>query len=184
MWPWGHAAVGYLLYSLYSHRTYSQSPTSMAAILVGFGTQFPDLIDKPLAWSAAVLPTGRSLAHSLITASLVIVLVLIVGRQYNRSGYAVAFGIGYLSHLAADGLHPFIEGDFASLTYLTWPLLPLPVYDTDKSFLAHFLAFEFKLFTIFEFGLVALALIVWWYDDIPGVRGLQHLLKNKRTVRE
>ncbi|SEP30313.1 LexA-binding, inner membrane-associated putative hydrolase [Halogranum amylolyticum] len=156
----------------------------MAAILAGVGTQFPDLIDKPLAWSVAVLPTGRSLAHSLITASLVITLARTVSRRYNRSGYAVAFGIGYLSHLAADGLHPVIKGDFASLTYLTWPLLPLPVSDTDKSFLAHFLAFEFRPFTLLEFGLVALALIVWWYDDIPGVRGLQHLLQNERTVRE
>ena len=172
MWPWGHAAVGYLLYSLYSRRRYRRGPSNVAAILLGFGTQFPDLVDKPLAWTLAVLPTGRSLGHSLLTALLVVGVARVVARRYGRSEYAVAFGIGYLSHLAADALYPLLNGEFVNLSYLVWPLLPLPVYDTDRSILGHFLSLELEPFVLFEFGLVALALFVWWYDDTPGIRTL------------
>jgi hypothetical protein len=107
-----------------------------------------------------------------LTATLVIGTILTIARRFDRSEYAVAFGIGYLSHLATDGLYPLLEGNLESLTYLVWPLLPLPVYETDKSFMAHFLAFEFDPFTLFEFGLVVVALVVWLDDDIPGVRAL------------
>ncbi|SDM92711.1 LexA-binding, inner membrane-associated putative hydrolase [Halogranum gelatinilyticum] len=176
MWPWGHAAVGYLLYSLYSRSVRNQPPTGLTVVVVGFGTQFPDLIDKPLAWTVSVLPAGRSLAHSLLTASLVIGVVVVLARRANRSPLAGAFGIGYLSHLAADGLYPFLEGEFASLSYLAWPLLPLPAYETDKSILAHFAAFEFELFAMLEFGLVPLAFVVWVYDDYPGIDLLRRLL--------
>jgi membrane-bound metal-dependent hydrolase YbcI (DUF457 family) len=182
MWPWGHAAVGYLLYSLYSRRRLGHRPTSVATILLGLGTQFPDIVDKPLAWTLSILPTGRSLAHSLFTALLVVSVALWVTRRYDRSEYAVAFGVGYLSHLAADALYPVLNGEFVNLSYLVWPLLPLPVYDTDKSILAHFLAFEFEPFTLFEFGLVALALVVWWADERPGVRVLLRPLTQWSTT--
>ncbi|SFK68776.1 LexA-binding, inner membrane-associated putative hydrolase [Halogranum rubrum] len=178
MWPWGHLAVGYLLYSLYSHRLKNHRPTNVTALVVAFGTQFPDLVDKPLAWTVSLLPTGRSLAHSLLTASLVLGVVLFAVRRYRRAeaetytSFVVAFGIGYLSHLAADGLYPLLGGEFANLAYLVWPLLPLPVYDTNKSIFAHFLTFQFDTFALFEFGLVALALVVWWADGVPGVRPL------------
>lgn len=172
MWPWGHAAVGYLLYSLYSRRRRGHAPTNVTTLVLAFGTQFPDLIDKPLAWTVPLLPTGRSLAHSLLTALAVIALVRVAMRRRGHTEYAVAFGIGYLSHLAADALHPLLNGEFVYLSYLAWPLLPLPGYDTQTSILAHFLTFEFDPFTIFEFGLVALALLVWWADDAPGIRTL------------
>ena len=172
MWPWGHAAVGYLVYSLYSHRLHGRAPSNVAAVLLGLGTQFPDLVDKPLAWTFTLLPTGRSLAHSLLTALLVIGVALSLARRYTRSEYAIAFGIGYLSHLAADGLRSALNGEFENLSYLVWPLVPLSPTDTKVSILAHFLTFQLEPFTVFELGLVALALLVWWRDDVPGVRVL------------
>lgn len=172
MWPWGHAAVGYLVYSLFSHRRHGRGPTNVATVFLAVGTQFPDLVDKPLAWTFALLPTGRSLAHSLLTALVVGGVALHLARRYNRSEYATAFGIGYLSHLAADGLLPVLNGEFVNLSYLIWPLLPLPAPTRDYSILAHFLTFQLEPFTVFELGLVVLALLVWWYDDAPGVRVL------------
>lgn len=47
-------------------------PNAKHTVVPLYATQLPDLIDKPLAWSVGILPTGRSLAHSLLTASLVL----------------------------------------------------------------------------------------------------------------
>ena len=65
--PLGHAAFGYVLYSLYTRLHLNHPPQGLAALALAFGTQFPDLIDKPLTWTFAVLPYGRSFAHSLFT---------------------------------------------------------------------------------------------------------------------
>ncbi|PSQ27664.1 hypothetical protein BRD03_05435 [Halobacteriales archaeon QS_9_68_17] len=72
MWPWGHLAVGYLLYAASSRRQRARPPDGAETILIAFGTQFPDLGDKPLAWTVSVLPNGRSLAHSAFVAAAVI----------------------------------------------------------------------------------------------------------------
>jgi len=76
MWPWGHAAVGYLAYSL-GYRASDRRLTGAAVIALGVGTQFPDLIDKPLGWTFGVLPGGRTLAHSLLTVAVVAVVLAI-----------------------------------------------------------------------------------------------------------
>ena len=48
MWPWEHLAIGYLAYSLLGRLAWRRPPTVGTAITVAFGTQFPDLVDKPL----------------------------------------------------------------------------------------------------------------------------------------
>lgn len=58
MWPWGHAAIGYLLFSMDTRLRYGRRPGGPATILLFFGTQFPDLVDKPLAWTLPLLPSG------------------------------------------------------------------------------------------------------------------------------
>jgi len=46
-----------------------------------FATQLPDLVDKTLGWSLDVLPSGRSLAHSLFTTVLLVFIVSLIGRR-------------------------------------------------------------------------------------------------------
>jgi len=69
MWPWGHLAVGYLLWSVLVRDRRFRPPTGAETLLLAVGTQFPDAVDKPLAWSLGVLPNGRSLAHSVFLAT-------------------------------------------------------------------------------------------------------------------
>jgi len=168
MWPWGHLAVGYLLYSLWRRRRGSL-PAYPEVVIVLFGTQFPDLVDKPLAWDLGVLPGGRTLAHSAITATLIIaVLYLVVAPRIGRAP-VFAFSLGYLSHLVAD--LPFGDlaaGNLTFTTYLAWPLLPPPPYDGPKGFIAHFLAFRLGPYEWFQFLLVGLALVLWYLDGFPG----------------
>ncbi|SFG72478.1 LexA-binding, inner membrane-associated putative hydrolase [Halopelagius inordinatus] len=168
MWPWGHLAVGYLCYTALVRLRGEGRQTSLALLAVGLGSQFPDLVDKPLAWSFAVLPSGRSLAHSLITASVIIGVAYWVGRRRGREEAAVAFGVGYVSHCLAD-LGPnvifgLLRGDVEQLrwtTYLVWPLLPSPPYPNDSSFIEHLAAFEFSSYILVQFAFVGVAFLVW-----------------------
>jgi hypothetical protein len=176
MWPWGHAAVGYLLYSLYARQSQDRRPSGPAAIAVGVGTLLPDLIDKPLSWWLAVLPNGRSLTHSGLTAIALITILWVVTRRYEVEGTAVAFGIGYGSHLFADGFHSAISGEFEALAYLLWPVLPPIEYPTEQSFGAHLAQLSLTPMRGFELALTALALVVWYRDGTPGVGQLWRLL--------
>ncbi|MFC6964015.1 hypothetical protein ACFQL7_23110 [Halocatena marina] len=49
MWPWSHAAVGYLCYSI-GTRLVGRRPTTGPTVAVLFGALLPDLVDKPLSW--------------------------------------------------------------------------------------------------------------------------------------
>jgi hypothetical protein len=176
MWPWGHVAVAYLLYSLYARQSRGRSPSGPAAVAVGVGTLLPDLIDKPLSWWVAVLPNGRSLAHSGLTAIALFAILWVIARRYRAEGAVVAFGIGYASHLFADGLYPALGGEFEALAYLLWPVLPPIEYATEQSFVAHFARLSLTPTTGFELALTALALLVWYRDGTPGVDRLRRLI--------
>ena len=171
MWPWGHLAVGYLLYSFWC-RVDNRSPTALGTVTVAFGTQFPDLIDKPLAWTFAILPTGRTLMHSLLTATLLLGVLWISTRRYKKRLPLGAFAIGYLSHLAMDVFLPFMQGRFQDMSFLLWPLLPSPSYGTSKSFVAHFANFNLTPFALFQFVLTGIALAVWIAEGTPGASEL------------
>ncbi|WP_458210521.1 metal-dependent hydrolase [Haladaptatus sp. NG-SE-30] len=175
MWPWGHLAVGYLLYSGFCRVRWQRPPVETAAILVAFGTQFPDLIDKPLAWTFGVLPTGRSLTHSLVLASLLLGIAFVYARRSDRMHptHWAAFATGYLSHLFADALYPLWTGEYAYTAFLLWPVTTTPPYETQQSFVAHFMQMEVTSFFLVQLLLMAGALIVWWLDGTPGKNLLQ-----------
>ncbi|NHN46659.1 metal-dependent hydrolase [Halostella sp. JP-L12] len=168
MWPWGHLAVGYLLFAATSRRRRARPPDGAETILIALGTQFPDLIDKPLAWSVGVLPNGRSLAHSVFVAALVVALVLWLARRAGAPTLGGAFGLGYASHLAADALPALLYGVPSDLAFLAWPVLPPVEYDTTQSFVAHFAGIEPTPFFLAQVGLTAAALVVWLRDGAPG----------------
>lgn len=148
MWPWGHAAVGFLLLSALTLASARRWPRRAETMVVLFATQLPDLIDKPLAWTFDVLPTGRSLAHSLLTAIVFLVLVSLLASRYDRRELTPAFGIGYISHLLTDlPIDTILRGDLLHAlshgTYLLWPILPSRVHLTEPSIIPHFMAIEF-----------------------------------------
>lgn len=172
MWPWGHAAVGYLVYSLLG-RQRDRPPGQMAVLALGVGTQFPDLVDKPLGWTLGVLPGGRSLAHSLLTFVLVAGGVVYITRHYRQQVLGVAFAVGYFVHTLTDGLAATVSGEYAELSYLLWPVLPMPEYETEQSFIAHLAQVSLDSWLAFEGLLVVLALVVWRLDGHPGLEPLK-----------
>lgn len=173
MWPWGHIAVGYLLYSL-GLRSQGRRPEAAEVVLVAFGTLLPDLVDKPLTWQFGVLSSGRSMAHSLFVAGMVLAVLYVVLAPRIGASQILAFGVGWLSHPLAD--FPFeraLAGEYEYLTYFVWPLLPPPQYEADQSFLAHVAAYELGPFEVFQFALFGLAAYVWYLDGRPGWAALR-----------
>lgn len=169
MWPWGHLAVGYLLYTALVHLRYRRPPDGYATVALAFGTQFPDLVDKPLAWSLGVIPNGRSLAHSLLTALVVIALLELFARRRGYGSIATAFAVGYLAHLFGDAFYPALSGDLYSLGFLAYPIVPPIEYDTTQSFAAHLGKLSLDSLVTFEFGLGLAVLALWVLDGAPGL---------------
>lgn len=182
MWPWGHAAVGYLLYTGWSRLRYRKPPVAIATLALAIGTQFPDLVDKPLAWELGLLASGRGGAHSLLVAvPILLVLWWILDSPNGRVAWG-GFAVGYLSHLAADGIHAALRGEFAELSYLLWPVTPIPDYSESQSILAHFAAMEFTPSLYVQFGLFGLVTLLWLVDGAPGIRLMIEWVKRQATT--
>ncbi|WP_276272974.1 metal-dependent hydrolase [Haloarcula litorea] len=172
MWPWGHAAVGYLVYSL-GVRAAGRTPRDRPVLALAVGTQFPDLVDKPLGWTLGVLPGGRSLAHSLLTLAVVGVVLAALVRRLGGRDVAVSFVVGAVSHTLADGVSAVVAGEYGLLTYLLWPVLAMPEYSTEPSFAAHLATLGLDGAMAAELALVGLAVVSWQLDGRPGLGALR-----------
>lgn len=184
MLPWGHAAIGYLCVSLAIRYRYRIPPRGPAALAVAIGTQLPDLIDKPLAWRFGLIPSGRSLAHSLVFLAALSVIVWVLATRYDRRLEGSAFTGAYLSHVLADMLPAAVAGEWAKLGSLLWPITPLYQYpdELDRSIIGFFLALEPAELLSLELGLTVVALALWIYDGAPGIRTALGVVR-RRTAR-
>ena len=168
MWPLGHAAVAYLCYAGVRRASGRTPAAAVAVVALLVGSQFPDLVDKPLAWYLGVLPTGRSLAHSLLVIGPLAALAYLVADRYGRPEYGLAAGVGAGSHLLADTL-PALWGE-ADPAMLVWPLLPLEPYpDGAPSIAGLFVESLGEPYFLAEFGLAAIAVVVWRREGYPGL---------------
>lgn len=169
MWPIGHAAIAYLLYSASTRWRFEESPGPAATVVLGVGSLFPDLVDKPLAWYLGILPTGRSLAHSLLFLIPVVLLIYLIARSRNRAELGVAFGLGAISHALIDAL-PIIWLDDASIAFLVWPVLSVGGYEEGAPTVLGLLRESMTdPYFLSEFVFLVLALVVWRADGYPGL---------------
>lgn len=189
MWPWGHAAFGYLLYS-FGVRLFGRTPQGYPAIVLLIGTQLPDLVDKTLSWGFGLFPQGYSVAHSVFVAVPLGLLVVVVAVWRRRTGYGLAFLVGYWSHVVGDLLFGLLSGNPYTFARVLWPVVTLPPYSTDLSGLARVEAYLISFINFFAdegliavlvllavyFGPVMLAFVVWLLDGAPGVSELRRLL--------
>jgi membrane-bound metal-dependent hydrolase YbcI (DUF457 family) len=169
MWPWGHLAVAYLFSTGYIRARLDRPIRGGPVLWLALGSQFPDLVDKPLAWYVRVLPTGRSLAHSLLVVVPLAVLAYALARRTGRRESGAVFGIGILSHVLSDAL-PALWSPDATASFLLWPALPVTPYEGGPpTILGLFQASLADPFFIVELLLVVLAAAVWYRDGSPGV---------------
>lgn len=181
MWPWEHLASGYLVYSLANRVTTGDRPTGAEAVAVAVGTQFPDLVDKPLGWGTTLLPSGISLAHSLLCAVPLSVTVVLFARRAGAGQVGWAFAVGYLAHLPGDIVYPMALGGEPRLGFLLWPLLESPAA-RPESITGHVwgLVAQFvdllgtpmgRIYLALEALLLGGAVLAWFWDDCPLLPG-------------
>lgn len=179
MWPWEHIAVGYLLYSGYVHLSYGESPGTLPALAVLFGALFPDLIDKPLAWSFKVVASGISVTHSLFTAVALSAVSIVVLDRLGHRQVGTGFSIAYLAHLPSDAIYPVLLGSPLHISPYFWPLTTATgavqggFLENFVYYFTQFLAFlatpQGLLFLGLEVALIGTTVLVWISDECPGL---------------
>lgn len=170
MWPWNHAALGYLLYAGLTRARSGEPPGDVATLWLLLGTQLPDLIDKPLAWTVGLVPSGRMLVHTLFVALPACWLAYRYWNQLGRPERGVAFGVGYLSHVFGDAIGSLLIGQPAFARFLIWPLLSVPV-DSQESVVGEFTELDLALSAgvAIQVALGVGLVLLWLYDGAPGV---------------
>ena len=185
VWPLAHLGFGYLCYTLSTRSREWTVPTDEATVILAAGTQIPDLVDKPLA-ILDVFPRGRSVGHSLLVAAVVLVVLFAwLSRVHpNRREYAIAFGVGYGSHLLGDALTAVAGDGIHKASFLLWPVVPLPDSDIDYS-IGHYLEkIDLSPRLTPELLLVVVVLGIWVYDGMPGLRLVREVLaRSLRRLR-
>lgn len=183
MWPWEHAVVGYLGYSVFCHLRYSQSPDGPGTAVAVGAAQVPDLVDKPLAWSLGVFESGHAVAHSVFVA---VPIVLLVGhrlRAVGRERVAAAVGIGYLLHLPADLLYQYVVGGTVSPEMVLWPIVGFGTAEPTHGVLQEalrriggywlaLLAGELSTYQQAQLVVAGLVGLLWLVDGAPVLREL------------
>lgn len=182
MWPWEHAAVGYLLLSLGLRALGRPPPSDAAALLVGLGGLLPDLVDKPLSWGLDLFTTGYALGHSVFFAIPIGLFVVDAGLNRDRPLAAGGFVVGYWAHLAADVLDPLRYGLPPAPERVLWPTVDAVPYEQDLglgrgvTYLGEFLATLATMDPLTVVGLYLLlplaTLALWLLDGVPGIRFL------------
>lgn len=177
MFPWEHIAVGYVAYSLLHRLVRGEPPDGRAAVAVVVAALLPDVVDKPLAWEFGMLPSGRSLAHSLLVA---VPATLLAWRRFGRS-VGGAFGVSYLLHLVTDVYYPIVYGQAPVWSFLLYPIADAPASASDGfvSQTVHLIGTlaEFattgqgRVYLLFELSLLGSAFLLWLLDGRPGLRG-------------
>lgn len=177
MWPWEHLAFAYILYSLYANVIRRSSPTAEETLAVAFGSQLPDLVDKPLAWTFGVTETGYSIGHSIFVAPLVCLAAYALASSRGQRSLAGAFSIAYLSHLVADVIDPLLRGRALEPRVVLWPVTSPPA-DSHGGLLDHFVVYFVRHVSLltaqgltpyvaFQLCLGLSVLTLWLYDGAP-----------------
>ena len=137
MYPTGHFLLAAVPLAVYTVARWRRLPSGPVVLLLIVATQLPDVIDKPLAWTFAILPSGRMLAHSLVVSLPILTVIVLLAVRWGYGRYAVVFSASYLSHIAGD-FYPIVwlGTEYYFFPNLFWPLLAANP-DRTPSFSAH-----------------------------------------------
>ena len=189
MWPWEHAALGYLLYSLALRATGREPPSDTGAFVLLFGTLLPDLIDKPLSWGLGVFPSGYALGHSIFFAIPIGILVIGIGVRTERPRLAAAFIVGHWSHIISDVLTPLRYGSSPAPGRALWPVVSATPYEADLglgrgvTYLTDFISalgsMELTTLVVLYLTLPILTILLWILDGVPGLAVVLRTLRSR-----
>ena len=187
MWPWEHAAIGYLVYSLGLRALGRDPPGDREAVGLLIATQVPDLVDKPLSWVFGVFHTGYALGHSALVALPVGVAALAASRARDRFRLGVAVVTGCWAHLVADVANPLRSGDVPLVERVLWPAVTGTPYEDDlgasrgltylSEFVGSLAVLDPVTLVVVYLLLPLVTLAVWVSDGLPGIGSLRGLVR-------
>lgn len=173
MLPSGHLSLAYLFYVGYAVLQSRRLPARLTLLPVAIGSQFPDLVDKPLAYWG-LIPSGRSLTHSVVSFGIIcLVIWRVTGRlrgrwpseswrERLRASVPPAFAIGYFSHLIGDSYTLLLAGDLWAARFLLYPVYVVPyAVDTEVAPWVRLLTIYRNMDTHPHFEVLLLALSVF-----------------------
>jgi membrane-bound metal-dependent hydrolase YbcI (DUF457 family) len=156
MEPINHVLFALIPVLAYSVLRYRRLPGGAIVLVAVFAGLFADLVDKPLAWTFGVIPSGRVFTHSILIATPLLVGVLLVAWRSNRLPYGAVFAWGHLSHIAGDFYPILTRGtDYYWYPNFFWPYMDANP-DRNPGFGNHLPAFGFDM--IVEFAVLGLIL--------------------------
>ena len=167
MFPHEHLFVALLPVLAYVALRDRRLPTRGVVFATAVGSQFPDLVDKPLAHQFGVIPSGRVFMHSLPFAIPIMIVVLVYGWHTDRLRVAGAFVAAYLLHLVGDTYRNLLAGQIPS--DLLWPFVAAQSRP-GVPFWAGIDGIYVRLWTIFSAAVLTVTLTVVVHDVWRQVR--------------
>lgn len=167
--------MGYLCYSVAARRGWLPALDDAVLLAVLFGTQLPDLVDKPLAWYIGVLASGRSLGHSLLFVVAVGALAFWACSRFDRPELALGLVVGALSHALVDTL-PVLWNPDAIWEFLFYPVLNEYTHSSETyTVLGLLRGSATDPYFLFEHLLFVAAVVRWHLEGAPGTGWLRSL---------
>jgi hypothetical protein len=157
VFPHEHLLVALLPAAAYVAVRDRRPPTRGVVFATAVGSQFPDLVDKPLAHQFGVLPSGRVFIHSLPFALPIAVAVLAYGRYTGRPRVAGAFVAAYLLHMIGDTYRSLLAGQVPP--DLLWPFVAVQPRSTVP-FWAGVNRINVRIWTAFSAVVLGVTLLV------------------------
>lgn len=157
MRPIEHLLIALLVVGCYVCIRDRRLPSLELTAVTFVGSQFPDLIDKPLALQLHVIPTGRVFMHSLPFAIPVALVVILYSWKTDRLRGGGAFVFAYASHIVTDNSQTLAAGEVSN--DLLWPFVsatprpPIPFWAGPNSINIH----------IYTVGSVAILSVTAYY---------------------
>lgn len=124
MLPTAHLLVALVPVLAFVYLRDRRLPSPGVVAVGAFGSQFPDLVDKPLAHALYVIPSGRVFMHSLPFAVPVWLLVGAYAWWTGRTRAGAVFAFAHASHIVADNAQALFGPDPRVPADMLWPLVP------------------------------------------------------------
>jgi len=123
MFPLQHFLFAFLPACAYVLTRDRERPSAQLVGIVAFGSQFPDLIDKPLFHEVVVLPSGRVGTHSLPIAIPIALAVMWYALETDRPRAGAAFVFAYATRIVGDVYRVLLLPGRGIPSDLFWPFL-------------------------------------------------------------
>lgn len=126
MYPSEHFLIVAVPVVLFTYLCNQRLPSRQLFGVAFLASQFPDLIDKPLAHVFGLIPSGRVFMHSFPSVFPLWLVVGVYAWRTERSRAGAVFILGHLSHLLADNHNALFGSSPRIPDELLWPLVSVP----------------------------------------------------------